>query len=282
MNHVFKRAALAALVAAVVAPANAETYCQVQYVLLNAKVNSQGFDNNYYYGSPDAIEEDGSYDDALQFSLRLILGFEDQTGFGGRVRWFTFDNDLGYDGLWNNGGVTSALNGSINLDVDYIDTELTQRCACCAGGWNILGSGGVRWGRVASTNQSVPFAALGAASNSETAGVKFEGAGPTLAIEGRRPVAETGVSLFAVGRTSLLCGNLDIHSNYYGPVQYEIKNEMVQVWELQLGALHQYQCASGAIFESGVFWEAQRWDSESDSLGDLGLFGVGIHTGLRY
>lgn len=259
-------------------------YCDVQYVLLAPKVNSQGFDNNFYYGSAPSVEEEGSLDDALQFSLRLILGYEDDcSGFGGRVRWFTFDNDLGYDGLWNGGSGTISLAGDVNLDVDYIDTEATQRFNACGGCWSLLGSGGVRWGRVAMTNDSVPFVDdVPASVNSATAGTTFEGAGPTVSLEGVRPVGQTGVSLFANGRTSILCGDIDVVSNYYSPVVYRIQNEIVQVWELQVGLRHLLRFDSGCSLQSGVFWEAQRWDSESDALGDLALFGVGIQTGLLF
>lgn len=272
------------MVAMVPLAAQGGGYCDVQYVLLAAKVNSQGFDNNFYYGSAPTVEEEGTFDDSLQFSLRLITGYEDDcTGFGGRVRWFTFDNDLGYDGLWNGGAGTVALQGDVNLDVDDIDVEATQRFKACGGCWSLLGSGGIRWGRVAMTNETVPFFEdVPASVNSATAGTTFEGAGPTVSLEGVRPFGQTGFSLFANGRTSILCGDIDVVSNYYTPVVYRIHNEIVQVWELQVGLRHLLRFKNGCALQSGVFGEAQRWDSESNALGDLALFGVGIQTGLLF
>ncbi len=277
------RVAMAACCAAAVGAgeARADAYAEVQYLALGPKVSSRGFNNNFYAGAAANVDAAGSYDESLQFGLRLIVGAQDESGFGGRIRWFTYDNDLDYTGEWEGGGGPIQLSGVINLDVDYIDTEFTQACSCCGNTWSILGSGGVRWGRVAATNESVDFPGIPAAVNAGQAGLNFEGAGPTFAMEVRRPIAGCGVTLFATGRTSLLCGDFDIDSNFLNNRRRTIDNEIVQVWELQSGFLYLHQLDCGAILDAGVFGEAQRWDSETGA-GDLGLFGVGIQTGIRY
>jgi hypothetical protein len=56
---------------------------------------------------------------------------------------------------------------------------------------------------------------------------------------------------------------------------------VVQTWEIQAGIeMEREYDAFDAILR--VFWEAQRWDSESNLLGDVGLHGFGVHTGIEY
>ncbi len=65
------------------------------------------------------------------------------------------------------------------------------------------------------------------------------------------------------------------------PIFSHTVDDFVQVTEVQFGLNYRkgLGCADGTF---GVFWEAQRWDSDSDRLGDLGLHGLSLQTGLEY
>ncbi|MCA9238590.1 MAG: hypothetical protein KDA37_00245 [Planctomycetales bacterium] len=261
------------------AVAQADTYADIDFLLLAPRTPSTGFVNNWYDRGPlGEPEAEGAYSDNLQFATRLTVGGEDCSGFGGRVRWFQFDNDLGYDGLWNTGVATVQVAGTTNLDVDAIDFDVTQRGSFCC--WNLLGSAGLRYGRAELGNNNIPFNAIPAFIGGG-AGFCFEGLGPTIALEGRRPVCDTGFSLFAAGRTSLLWGDSDTYSPFRANNRNTIRDDTVQVWEIQMGVEYA-MCIGQSQVETGVFWETQRWDSDSDALGDLDLMGLGIHAGLTY
>lgn len=274
-----RAAALAALAAlSVTSTASAEVYGDVDFLLLSASIPSTGFNNIWYREIPAGIRAEGSLDDGLQFATRLTLGYEDCSCFGGRVRWFSFDNDLGYNGLWVN-GTTIPLLGTTNLDVDALDFDITQGGSF--GYWKLIGSAGLRYGRVDLMENSINFEDV-AAFVAGVGGVQFEGVGPTLSLEGRRQVAGTGLSIFASGRTSLLWGDADVYTPFFIGNLLPVRDEIVQVWEIQLGVEYAKTLSNGMTAETGVFWEAQRWDSENNTLGDLSFMGLGIHAGLSY
>lgn len=281
MRKSIRRAATLAtvVVLSTASVAMAEFYADVQFLLLTPNIPSQGFDNIWYRGAPVSVEAEGGLSDSMEYATRVIFGAEDCCGFGGRVRWFSFDNDIGYDGLWDTGVGTIVFSGDTSLDVDAIDLELTQRGQF--GYWNILGSAGLRYGRVDMVEGAINFEDA-AAFLGGSAGVNFEGVGPTLSLRGSRPVASTGVTLFAVGRSSLLYGDVESRSPFFFGNLFTVRDEIVQVWEFQLGVEYAKTLSNGATVETGIFWETQRWDSENNSLGDLSFMGLGIHTGVLY
>lgn len=254
-------------------------YSGVDLLFLSPKVSNQGVNRVFYYGdTPTVTNEDGSIGSDLEFAQRVYIGYEGAGGGGVQFRWFTFDNDVDYVGSVENGTVIS-LAGSLNLDVDAIDVEMTQ--SGDFRNWQWQGSGGVRWGRVSARENAINFEDVPDFVWAGSTGVEFEGAGPTFALQGKRPFLYDGLSIFGRGRTALLFGDTDIWSAFDSGGRYTLDNDFVQVWEWQLGA--ELECQFDAFdLVSAIFWEAQRWDSDSDFLGDLGFHGFGVRTGIEY
>jgi hypothetical protein len=256
-------------------------YAAVDLLYLSPKISDQGLSDIFFYGNvPASAEYGGSLDAPLEFAQRVTLGYQGELGGGARVRWFTFDNELDYVGEWENGGPVIDLLGGAELDVDAIDAELTQRGNFRA--WTWMASGGARYGRVSFLEETINFEDIPAAVFLGTTGVVFEGGGPTFAVEACRSVIWDGFSLFGNCRTSLLFGDTDVHSAFDGDGQYHINNDFVQVWELQSGGRFLVPLMPGLDLIGAIFWEAQRWDSDSNFLGDLAFHGFGTQVGILY
>lgn len=248
----------------------------VQFLFLSPHTQSRGFGNNVYFGYPNLNVASGAYDDSLQFGLRTNLAAEHCSGTGVRLRWFTFDNDISYSGA----GGAVILSGLFNMDIDALDMEITQRKDFKY--WSMVASGGVRYGRVDIENMTVPFSGHASALSAGSSGVTFDGAGPTVSLEAIRPLGTSGLSLKGGLRTSLLFGETDVRSVFTVLGRTNIANDVVQVWEFQLGGQYVTELNNGANFIVGMHWEAQRWDSDSNALGDLSLHGFGATAGITY
>jgi hypothetical protein len=263
-------------------PIQSGIYSGVDLLFLSPKISNQGLQEVFLYGDlPPAgnYEYEGSLDTPLDFAQRLFVGYQGEGGGGVRVRWFTFDNTLDYVGEWEGGGGPIVIEGGLNIDVDYIDAELTQMGSFH--NWTWLGSAGVRYGRAAITEQFINWEDIPAALYLDETGVEFEGAGPTVSVEGARPIFYPGLSIFANCRTSLLFGESNLALPFLDePIT--IDNDFVQVWEIQAGVRHQKVVMDAFNVFSGIFWEAQRWDSDSGFLGDLAFHGFGCQIGVLF
>jgi hypothetical protein len=255
-------------------------YSGVDLLFLSPKISDIGITNIFFFGEvPAGAEFGGSFDSPLEFAQRVFVGYQGDQGGGARVRWFTFDNDLDYVGEWENGGPELELIGTANLDVDAIDAELTQIGAFR--NWTWMGSAGVRYGRV-NLSETINFEDIPAAVFEEQTGVNFEGAGPTLSVEGARPFLMNGISIFANARTSLLFGDIDLRSSFVEDGLVHINNEFAQVWEFQAGTRARIPLTQTVDLFGGIFWEAQRWDSDTGLLGDLAFHGFGAQFGFFF
>ncbi len=277
-----KGVALVAMVAAAIAVdarADVQWYSSVEALLLAPKTQSEGFDNFFYYDAPVSAETAGNYDSSLEGGVRFVVGGEDCCGFGARVRYFLFDNTVGYTGEWENGSGPVVLNGGVGIDVQALDFEVTQRGAFRK--WDLLVSGGLRYGSVDISDGQAIFSGLGSAVFFGPTGTSFEGVGPTIAGQAKRELGNSGLSVIGRARTALLFGDIDVYSAFRSGGLLSIRDEFVQVWEIQFGLGYDHDCSLGTL-NAGIFWEAQRWDSDSDSLGDLGLHGLSLMAGLTY
>lgn len=277
----FSQLAVAVLAALQVGSAHAEPGCfgSVEALLLAPKINSTGFQSVFYDGVDfDTVQTDGNFEDQLKGGVRFILGNEGCCGFGTQVRYFTYENNSEYRGLWDAGAGTIPLIGDNEIDVDALDVEVTQRGSFSS--WDIVATGGLRYGRVEISQFDGFFDAIPALVFGGSTGVEFEGVGPTFSLNAQRPMGY-GVSLFGRARTALLFGDIDVTPGFRSGGSFTIEDEFTQVWEFQFGLNYERNLGNATAF-GGVFWEAQRWDSDSNFLGDLGLHGLGLSAGLRY
>lgn len=212
-------------------------------------VPALGFDNNYGVGH------------------RFILGRDNGNGVGVRMRYWVF----------NTGHDTVPPVATVNLDMDVLDLEatLSERL----GNFDVLLSGGVRYGRVG-FSLGIPE-------------VYFEGTGPTVSIQATREVGNRGLYLVGNMRASLLIGEIRDPADLIGgsPVSAmadTVDDDLTTVLESQLGVGWSRETARGELHLRGL-WETQFWMNDTfnddvDGLGfnsNLGLSGVTIAAEFR-
>ncbi|MBX3434550.1 MAG: hypothetical protein KF847_14610 [Pirellulales bacterium] len=257
----------------------------VDFLFLSPKISEAGVASIFFWdGLASASQYGGSLSSPLNFAQRVFVGYQGDGGGGAQVRWFTFDNTVDYVGEVNEGGPPIQLFGSTQLEVDAVDLELLQRGNFA--NWNWMGTAGVRIADVSLRENSINFEDLNDFVWGGSTGVQFQGAGPTLSVQGARPILLDGLSIFANARTALLYGDTDWWTAFPSWLganggRYTIRDDFVQVWEFQFGLQHTKQFEACDLF-TGIFWEAQRWESDSGFLGDLGFHGFGVRTGLVY
>ena len=257
---------------------------RVDALLLSPTISGQGF-RRVFQEIPNGVYFDGQLEDGLEGGVRFVVAKENPSGFGVRFQYFDWENDPSatspnYVGNWEN-GVDLEFSGAVEIDVMAIDIEATQRAVFRA--WDLVVSGGLRHGQVEISQPGDLFTGVSTFYGIRS-GVEFEGTGPTMALEAIRPLGQTNLSLVGRARTALLFGELDQMRTFGGgaaPTSPNTTDDFVQVTELQFGVNYQRRIGR-ADASFGVFWEAQRWDSDSGALGDLALHGLSLQTGLAY
>lgn len=258
------------------------TYAGVDLLFLSPKVSGQSVREIFYGGDniPPGADFEGSLDAPLEFAQRTTIGYQGVGGAGTRFRWFSFDNELDYDGSWENGGPEIEIQGTADLDIDSYDFEVTQVGSFRM--WNLTGAAGARYAQLSLIENEINFEDVPAFISFGRSGVEFEGAGPTVFIEGCRPVLVDGMSLFANCRTSILFGDsTEVFSVFDRDFVTIVDNDFLQVWEIQMGGRYLCPVTDNVDMVSGIFWEAQRWDSESQFV-DVALHGFGAQFGFLF
>ncbi|OAI46724.1 hypothetical protein AYO44_10795 [Planctomycetaceae bacterium SCGC AG-212-F19] len=272
------------------------------------------------------------FDFHSQFAPSVSLGYIGQGGWGGRISWWGFAVNTQesqtsdginlaaavsplqiaelQDELPNTDEVGSRLvvRGEVRMDV--WDVEAVR--AIETGPWSLLASGGVRYAHI-----SQKYNAVARESDEGIfifSGHNFNGAGPTLALEGRRLLGSTGLYLYGKTRGSLLygtskqsasIGTLDAQNNITGVdgTATSRSNGVVPVGELELGAGFQRETRLGMVFlQIGVVGQAwgnigsaaessgspneelpgRNQNSSVNHDGALGLIGFTLKTGINY
>jgi hypothetical protein len=278
-------------------------------------------------------EQDFDYD--ASFSPLLWLAYRGENGLGGRVRWWHFDqgtslsaansDPTGATEITSAGprGITLASPGHLlkafgigtdrlafdtDLKIDSWDFEVTQ--AVAAGKWALEFSGGVRYAHLAQDYHAFRFNS-GSGTNFNysqdstvlLSGFNFNGAGPTLSLEGRRPIGETGLALYANGRGSLLFGCTNQQAdkltvlagnNPSGPINSQTFAEsaasldrVLPVVEVEVGGEYTPQFGPGMrvqpFVRAGLI--GQTWFGGGNASGpgsNLGLLGLSITAGVEF
>ena len=254
---------------------------RVDALLLDAHIAGNNF-GSVFPEVPSGTYFGGSLDGGLQGGWRIVAEAENQSGLGVRFQYFEFDNAVSYQGEWEN-GVSLIFGGDIGVDVYAVDIEATQRATFRK--WDLVVGGGLRAGGVDISQGGGLFTGL-TSFYGVRSGADFDGVGPTVSLAAERPLGGSGLSVIGRARASLLFGEVDQVPTFgvtpFPPViPTRTTDDLVQVTEIQFGMNYEreFGAATGTF---GVFWEAQRWDSDSNTTGDLGLHGLSLQSGLEY
>jgi len=209
-------------------------------------------------------------DTSYQTGVRYVLGYVSDSGLGVRGRYWSFDNSTGYSPPF-----APAMFG---IHVQAADTEVTmaQRMRHI----DLEFSGGLRYGQLKYTNPPLTLYGPGT--------VSFEGVGPTASLNAQRSLGNSGFSLFGNVRGSVMIGDIRTASLLLNIPAGSIEDEVMTVFENQLGVAWNYHLTNQMLLEVRTAWETQYWANstlEDDFYGigsNLALMGPTLAVELRY
>lgn len=222
----------------------------------------------------------------FEISPRVWLGYVGESGFGMRGRWFQYQHDLkagtGVFEDWPEEGLEGHARNY--LDVYAVDIEFMQQVDL--GCWDANAGAGIRAGGVKRRSSQEAFLD-GASEGSQHFMTRFEGVGPTVFAELRRPIMGTRLSLIANARGSILFGDHRAEAQDFDgdPMTWKTHG-VVAVGEIQLGAEYARELGYGATGFVQCLWEGQLWTNVSElpvplpDRDDLGLMGVAFNFGI--
>jgi hypothetical protein len=217
----------------------------------------------------------------MSSSPRFWIGFAGQEGFGGRFRYWKFDQSSDTASFTLNGeeaqddpSEASPTEYKAGLLVEAIDLEFLQQGD--VGRILLTGSAGVRRGRVrydTETKVTQPFAPGGRGTDGSIdillGESDFRGWGPTVALEAKRPFGGGLLALFVNGRGSLLYGHTQgkvtmglTNDPLASPPTFSRAledNDVVYVLETQIGAEVARETNRGSRLFLRIALEAQFW-----------------------
>jgi hypothetical protein len=254
----------------------------------------------------DVIQNrDFDFDD-LNNGMRYWAGYVGSSGFGGRITYFELDADVAREaftapnanfaiigptvpnlpnfastGTLNAG---NSINANANFEMYSIDADLMQ--ALRKGSWDINVGGGFRH---ASFEQDyVAIVNDAGAGHGSHVSHRFDGVGPTIFAEVRRPIAGSVLNVFAKGRASLLYGDEKFAAQDTILVTNDLSrrsNEVMTISEIQVGGEVCFRVGPCHRLTVHAAWEGQNWagaGTATSSDGDLGLMGFNAGAGLDW
>jgi len=265
-------------------------------------------------GTSQVRQNDFDYD--YDFAPILWLGWANCDGFGFRARTWWYENDastqLTNDGTFSIDSAaplglqnTSTTAGDVllfstDIKIRVYDLEATQ--SYNVGGWNLLLAGGVRYAHLSQSYNHLE-APLNGQVDAISSGSTFKGFGPTVALEVRRDLGNTGLTIYGSARGSVLFGNSSqdssqVVNNVPDAFASTSRDDVLPITELEIGAEWGYNLGRGRLFAQGAL-VGQVWhgagnaaqnemipvlvDPEvSDNSSNLGLFGIKLAVGINY
>jgi hypothetical protein len=257
---------------------------------------------------------------------RIWLGNVGANGFGGRVRWWFFDEDSSTEtftstanslasfdvilpsakdfedphlGLTTHVGlVGDTLTATSNLRAYTLDADVMQQFEACH--WIINLGGGLRDLSVVQTFSGVAIhvadvgRSIPATRDTFNLTNRFDGVGPSVFAELKRPFCCSGLALVANVRASEVFGSPTVRAMQVNGIG---KEPITQTWdlapqtsalsltELQLGAEWARDLGRSSLFAQAL-WEAQYWINTGNTLvplaDNLSLVGVTFRVGLKH
>jgi hypothetical protein len=209
-------------------------------------------------------------DTSYQTGIRYVLGYVSDSGLGVRGRYWSFDNNSDY--------APPFAPAVFGIHVQAADAEVTMSQRLRHMDLDV--SAGLRYGTLEYTNP--PLTLYGPGS------VKFEGFGPTASINARRSLGGSGFSLFGNVRGSLMIGDIKTGSLLLNIPAGTLEDELMTVFENQLGVAWNYHLPNHMLLEVRTAWETQYWMNttlEDDFYGigsNLAFMGPTLGVELRY
>ncbi|MBL8794083.1 MAG: hypothetical protein JNM56_09260 [Planctomycetia bacterium] len=266
------------------------------------------------------------FDFSQQFVPKLSLGFIGSGGLGARINWWGFassrtesfgiptpdptDFELTPVGpleiqefnflFADDPGDVIVARGKLRFDVwDFEAVDSFQ-----AGNWSLLGSLGVRYVHI---SQRYDVDVLPGPPSVDTgygslrSGHNFNGAGPTVSLDGRRMIGNSSLFLYGNGRASVLFGDAkqDAHAigGFDDPSSFTMQaHAVVAATELEVGAgwardMGRMRVSAKAGFVGQVWFDAgnsaratgnDNADMTGPQDGNLGLVGWTLNLGIGY
>jgi hypothetical protein len=233
-------------------------YVGFELPVLKPHMGTLGADLGIFNHPPVDVTPSHDY----QASPRIYLGWDNAEGLGVRARYWTFDSDatlaFPQDGNHNFFGPISGTQSW--LGADTFDFEATQRG--CLGHLQFQLAGGFRY---ANMETGVGIYSDVVAPTQQMAGIDmdFEGVGPTVAIDIRRPFGNRGLALVGSARSSWMYGETDITGAGILdqlPVGVYADDHLMQINELSLGIEWSRCLARGGKVSVAALWESQAWE----------------------
>jgi hypothetical protein len=244
------------------------------------------------------------------------LGYLTEEGLGGRARYWYFrqgtnQTQMSSPSSGANGVLAfsaaplglalingQGINVTSKLEVQVADLEGLNDLH--AGNWDILLAAGVRLLRIEQGyNAFIPQSNL----NTLLSGHSFQGAGPTLAMEARRPLGESGLALYGSARGSLVFGSAHQNASVPGLNESALdhRDRTLPIGELEVGVEYGRSVGHSRVFGQvalvGQDWfgagNASRSTVNSVPGGaltgagytgdsDIAFFGVAFRVGVNY
>lgn len=209
-------------------------------------------------------------------SPRFWVGFENSCGLGVRATYWQIDASARQE-LPFAGDILDLIADIGDLDLPEIvdigigvameaetaDVEVTQRG--CLGCMEMVFAGGIRYGRMR-TGLFVDGVIIDDGDYPFRGGVatEFEGVGPTLALDVRRPVGCNGLALVGGIRGAWLFGSTDGlltgDATELAQLTISAEDHVMQTYEVNLGVEYTRCLASGCEMSVAALWESQVWE----------------------
>ena len=247
------------------------------------------------------------FDYSAQAVPQFTLGVVGHDNFGFRFGWWGFAaQNSAFTGVPALGtsaaplgvqlpalaGQGIAAASKLRFDVwDFEAFELFQPCR-----WSLLLSGGIRYAHLSQDYAATVVSGAGSTLSALLAGNNFNGAGPTLALCGKRPLGDSNLYVYGTLRGSILFGDgkqTVAESGIADGIQ-STNDDVLPEAELELG-LGWYQALGQARLFAEIGLIGQAWleagNSSRSEIGfgvgnqtdtTLGLFGLSMHVGVNY
>ncbi len=292
--------------------------------------------NPAFASSLGGVSTQTDFDHGASFAPLVQIGFAGERGLGVRGRWWTLDSsdNLAIDGFsaadgtingpspLGTGGsfgstpaalfTTTVVDGdfSSRLRMDVIDLEAIWKTTM--GRSTLLLSSGVRYAHIGQTydgsliSETTTLIGVGTRTSTLQASQTFNGAGPTFAMQAFREIGHTNLSVYGLGRGSVLFGEsrqvaTGINDPLLGPTATTtaslFSNSLRPVMELELGAnwtrcIGNLELMAEGGFVGMVWYDAGNSTNSDSILGgsagtrnanqDLGLIGLRFASGIRF